>query len=345
MLVAAVLIAVCLLGAGGLLWRRRRPGVPVPAPTGTAPTAPVPAPAGENPADLLGPLSARLFTLAFAAPVDAMPLGTDELAVHESVSRELMADLLQPEHLPRRPSLMPQLLRAMDDPAVAADRLSRIVAHDPVLAADVLKLANSGLYRTAGTPPVESIQRAIVVLGADALRSLLASAMMQPVFRATRRNFPRFPRMLWERTERAARGAELYAQLRHPADRFEAQLAVLLHALGPLAVYGVTLDACARHEITPSASLCLALVTSLSGTAALSIARHWEASPRLIAALSARPDEPLSRVLVLGELLGTLSLLQSQQMLSREDAGDFARRAGVPDEVGDPALEPLVASS
>ena len=343
MLATGALIAVLLLGAGWLLRRPR--GTPAAAPAVAAGAVASAAAGGEAPDELLGPLATRLFALAFTVPADAAPLTAEELAVHEAVSRELMADLLQPDHLPRRPSLMPQLLRAMDDPAVAADRLSRIVVHDSVLAADVLKLAKSGLYRTAGAAPVESIQRAIVLLGADALRSLLASAMMQPVFRATRRNFPRFPRMLWERTERAARAAELYAQRRQPADRFEAQLVVLLHALGPLAVYGATLDACARHGITPGAGLCLALVTSLSGTAALSIARHWEASPRLIAALGGRAGEPLSRVLVLGELLGTLSMLQAQQMLSAEDALGLARRAGLPDEVSEPALSQVVASS
>lgn len=67
--------------------------------------------------------------------------------------------------------------------------------------------------------PIETIKRAIVVCGLDSLRGILATAMLQPVFRASRTNFLRLPRMLWERTERAARAAELYAAHAHPQDR------------------------------------------------------------------------------------------------------------------------------
>jgi HD-like signal output (HDOD) protein len=274
----------------------------------------------------------RLWNLAFTAIPEA-PID----AVHTDISREVVAALrakvINPAHLPRRPTLMPQLLRAMEDPRAASDKLSRIVAHDPVLTADVLRLANSSIFRTSKTP-IETLQKAIIVLGADALRGLLATAMLQPVFRATRTNFPRFPRMLWERTERAARICELFALQTRADDRFEAQLTALLSALGPLAVYGATLDVYARHpDLVPNPNLCVELINMLGNEVSVRIARDWESSERIIDALQGKSAEPLAQALSVGELLATLSLLQSQRVVEAPEAAELARMAGIQDDM------------
>jgi HD-like signal output (HDOD) protein len=286
----------------------------------------------------------RLWKLAFAAPSQTQYLEPAHTEIRDSVSAVLESDTLDPAYFPRRPTLMPQLMRAVDDPLTATDKLSRIVAHDPVLASDVLRLANSALYRTS-PEPIETIQRAIVVLGVDALRGLLATAMLQPVFRATRTNFPRFPRMLWERTERAARAAEMYAHNSHPEDRFEAQLVILLSALGPLVVYGAALDAYSRRpEIAPNPTLCVALTAALGAQVSLRIARHWETSPRLIAAIEKSPEESLTMALCAGEFLGSLSLLETQSVISREEALATAKEAGLSEVIVIPILTQLTTS-
>ncbi len=271
----------------------------------------------------------RVWRIAFAAP--AGPADAAHQQVEDAIRAALRSEVLQTKWLPRRPTLMPQLVRALDDPDSAPQRLATMIAHDPVLAADVLRLANSSLYRTSGAP-IETIQRALVVLGVEALRGLLTTAMMQPVFRATRTNFPRFPRLLWERTARAARAAELYAAATRPADRFEAQLLALLSALGPLVVYGVTLDEYEhRRPLHPNAALCMALITSLGAVMSQRIARHWECSPRLVAALERSAESELAIALQVGELLGTLSLLEAQNLISAGERWERTRGAGLAD--------------
>jgi HD-like signal output (HDOD) protein len=242
----------------------------------------------------------------------------------------LQVDILDPKYFPRRPALMPQLMQAVNDPRAAAEKLSRIVSHDPVLTSDVLRLANSGLYRMSPAP-IETIQRAIVVCGVDALRGMLAAAMLRPVFKATSKNFPRLPRMLWERTERAARAAELYAAAIDPADRFEAQLAVLLNALGPLVVYSAALDVYSRNpHFPPSADLCVELISEWAPRMSRHIARDWQTSPRLLAALEQSPAEPLYVAREVGELFGTLSLLESQTVIARDERLELLTEAGLP---------------
>jgi HD-like signal output (HDOD) protein len=349
---AAALIAGLLGGLG--LWavyrRYRKPPSPdgaVAATVGGKPHARVAAPpalADTAPIELAnGLVTERLWKLAFAAPAQPHFLEPAHVEVRDSVSAALRAETFDAKYFPRRPTLMPQLMRVVDDPRAATERISRMVAHDPVLTSDILRLANSALYRT--TPaPVETIQRAIVVLGVDALRGLVAAAMLQPVFRATRTNFPRFPRMLWERTERAARAAEMYAMNSQPKDRFEAQLVILLSALGPLVVYGAALDAYSqRPEISPSPSLCVALTAALGPEASLRIAQHWETSARLIAAIEKSPGESLSMCLCTGELLGTLSLLETQNVITREEALATAKDAGLSEVIVTPIFTQLAA--
>jgi hypothetical protein len=336
MIVAGIAIAILLGGLAARLIRRARNPRTLLPPRGIAASiksrgdAATSAPDAAR-AELANNLvTERLWQLAFAAPPEAEPLEPAHARVRDAVFAVLQADRLDPKYFPRRPTLMPQLL-------------ARIVAHDPVLTSDVLRLANSPIYRTSPAP-IETIQRAIVVLGVDALRGLVATAMLQPVFRATRSNFPRFPRMLWERTERAARAAELYALKALPADRFEAQLLIFLSALGPLVVYGAVLDMYSqRPQLPPNPTLLVDLTAALGPQVSLRIAQQWETSPRLVAAIQRRPSEALTMALCAGELLGTLSLLQTQNVITADEGLATASDIGLAGMIVAPIWERLTA--
>jgi HD-like signal output (HDOD) protein len=331
MLAVAIVIAVAC-ACGGSLWyfaHRRLPTFAAVRVAGAPEAIAVELVDVDRVETANGRATERVWRIAFTAPTE--PAGGAHEHVADAIRAALRSEVLQTEWLPRRPTLMPQLLRTLEDPGSASPRLATMISHDPVLAADVLRLANSSLYRISAAP-IETIQRAIVVLGVDALRGLLATAMMQPVFRATRTNFPRFPRLLWERTERAARAAELYAAGTRPADRFEAQLLTLLSALGPLVVYGVTLDEYEqRRGLRPDAAVCMTLITSLGAGMSQRIARHWESSPRLVAALEGSAASDLAIALQVGELLGTLSLLEAQHLISPRERWEWTRGAGLAD--------------
>jgi HD-like signal output (HDOD) protein len=335
-------LAAGLLGMGAWLALRRplsqalNPGIsPGEAPAVTAEAT------GEAPVSTIDAArqevsnreaSERLWKLAFAGPSQVVVPEAARQKMRDNILAMLEVDTLDPKYFPRRPTLMPQLMQAVNDPSAATERISRIIAHDPVLTADVLRLANSGTHRSSATP-IDSIQRAIVVCGVEALRGMLAAAMLRPVFRATSKNFPRFPRVLWERTERAVRAAELYVVETGRPERFEAQLAVLLSALGPLVVYSATLDVFTRNpHFPPSAPLCVDLVVALSPRMSLRIARDWETPPRLLAALEFSAEESLTTALQVGEFMGTLSFLESQTIISRDERLEYIATAKLPCE-------------
>jgi hypothetical protein len=151
--------------------------------------------------------------------------------------------------------------------------------------------------------------------------------------------------MLWERTERAARAAEMYAVKTQPQDRFEAQLIILLSALGPLVVYGAALEMYSRRpQVVPNPTLMVALTAALGPQVSKRIARHWETSPRLVAAIERSPEEALTRALCVGELLGTLSLLQTQSVITSAEGRATADDVGLPGALIAPIWERLTAA-
>jgi HD-like signal output (HDOD) protein len=72
-----------------------------------------------------------------------------------------------------------QLWRELSDPDIDPERLRRVLYGDPGIAARVLKVANSAYY--ARGRAIASLERAIVVLGLDAVRGIAAAAGLDRV--------------------------------------------------------------------------------------------------------------------------------------------------------------------
>jgi HD-like signal output (HDOD) protein len=274
-------------------------------------------------------LAERLWKYSYSSTARTKSTQRMDDLVRGNVNAILQVDTLDHDYFPRRPTLMSELMRAIDNPDVEAAKLSRLISLDPVLTGEVLRLANSSLYRVSPAP-IDTVQRAIAICGVDALRAMLAAAMLRPVFRANSKNFPRLPRALWSRTERAARAAELFALSTSPELRFESQMVVLVNAIGPLVVYSAVIDVYSRNSLfQPNPALCVALTSELAAHMAQRVAKDWEMSPRLIAALEKSGEEPLTRALYVGELLGTLSYLESQTVISERERSDLLDAAGL----------------
>src|SRR5205085_8589672 len=103
--------------------------------------------------------------------------------------------------VPRVPSVVPHLLQTLRERDGSMSALARQLAQDPVLVAAVLRIANSPYYRSA--KPIGSIEQALLILGQDTLRQLLASVAFKPILNlqsgaVTRRGAP----LVWDQSER-----------------------------------------------------------------------------------------------------------------------------------------------
>jgi hypothetical protein len=290
----------------------------------------------------LAAASRALWLHGLGAAPDSVAAPDRVKALRAAVVPVLDGELAE-RYFPRRPLLMPRLLAATRDPSAAATRLADIIAQDPVLAGNVLRLANSAWYRVT-QDPVETLQRAVIVCGTDGLQSLAALSLMQPVFRGESGAFARLPALLWERTTRATLAAELYAQRVCPGERHSAQLLVLLRALGPLVVFRVIDEHYRSHPGLPrDAAGCATLLAELGGRAVARIAAQWDSSARIRGVLVELdvhdhvhvPDEvqrDLAAAVQAGELLGTASMLIAEQVWDSAAGLQLAGEAGMPRE-------------
>lgn len=152
------------------------------------------------------------------------------LLLRELVSNESVRELLgKIGKLPPVPSVYARLTARLDDPSVSVFELGRIVAEDPALSAQVLKIANSAYFSHGN--PVTQIAAAAARLGTRLLRSLVLTAEVYS-------RLPISPFMV-ERLERLQKHSSLVARVASTLEpgvpwKDDAFTAGLLHDVGKL---------------------------------------------------------------------------------------------------------------
>lgn len=275
-----------------------------------------------------------VYALAFeqAGPAPVAALVQAQAPAHEGIAAAC-ANLLartefQARHMPRRPQLLPKLMRAINDPDASLEKVARIIGEDPVLSANLLRVANSPFYRVR-EKPVESLARAAAMLGLDGLRPVVAAALVQPVMQTGDSPFGRLPALLWDHTQLAADFASsLVRGGRGEEDGFAAQMLGLLHGLGGIIVAQVLRDNYALHpQLRPDPHVVARVLDEQAAPMARRIAIDWELSERIGVALEAQrlgrlPADPLGRALYSGRVAAALAMLRRHGKL-----GDAQARA------------------
>jgi len=276
-LVLGLLVVAALLAA--LLWRARDQAAPGAgtaslADRAAAPAA-VPAPAGSGQADPAQRLQAGLHALALATA------GVPAAAAHDSGLGEAVVATLEQQdwsarHLPRRPQLLPQLIQTVNDSDASARAMAAIIGQDAVLTGNLLRIANSPVYRLQARP-VDSLQRAVTLVGTDGIRQIISAVLVQPVMQLHCLAFPQFGTVIWEHALLASRAAADHARLVTHEDAFAAQWLGLTQGLGATLVMRHLLDAASQPgQALPSPALAAALLEAWTLPVASRIAAAWE---------------------------------------------------------------------
>ena len=130
------------------------------------------------------------------------------------------------------PEVTAKIIQTVEDPKSTASQLHKIVSHDPALVTRILKVVNSAFYGLPGQ--IASIERAIVLLGLNAVKNIAVAASLGQLFRGVKLCEGFTAKDLW--THCIAVGVvarDLAKQMKAPiAD--EAFLAGMIHDLGVL---------------------------------------------------------------------------------------------------------------
>jgi HD-like signal output (HDOD) protein len=265
----------------------------------------------------------KLHELAFGAALSAR-IPVEHAKAEPAIAAALAAAAAEPRYAPRRPLLLPQLLQAIGAGDTSRRELADIIARDPSLVGSLLKLANSPFYR-ASEEPVESIERAIAVMGTQGVRSLVAAALVQPVFRTAGGGAGKFPEVAWEHSYCAGAAAEAHAASVENADPFAAQLLAMVTGLAAIVVFRVAADQYAARGLQNDATALAALLDAHTPAVARRIAATWELSERILEALDdqlpgkpVRPESALGRSLRFGIVAGALLVLRGNDVIDEE---------------------------
>lgn len=276
------------------------------------------------------------FKLAFGVQHFDYEIRGPHAAVLAKVSENAAASVHQREYFPRRPMLLPRLIQVLNDDESTRKELVRLILEDPALTGSVLQRANSAAYRYS-PEPVDSLDRAVVMLGSDGLRSLMATAILQPVFRQPKGYFDNFAAITWEHARRTAAAAEACARAIDNADPFIAQLLGLLGPLARIVLFRLTMEMYREQAgIMPRAEVFIRAMQQQEAEVAGFIAATWELSDPSIVALKEQADRvspaamsPLGRAIYYGELCGALALLAHRGSYSVEGAQAMLMQQGL----------------
>jgi HD-like signal output (HDOD) protein len=136
--------------------------------------------------------------------------------------------------LPTLPEVALRIRDAVEREDTGANEIADMVATDPALAARLLQVANSPLYRGRNT--IDSIQMAVARLGNNLIRNLILSLAMKQIFQATSDSMDTQLHAAWEQSVQvAAISRALSRQVPH-LQAEQAMLAGLVHNIGSLPV-------------------------------------------------------------------------------------------------------------
>lgn len=130
------------------------------------------------------------------------------------------------------PEVTAKIIATVEDPKSTPATLHKIISHDPALVARILKVVNSAFYGLPGQ--IASVERAIVLLGLNAVKNISVAASLGQLFRGVKLCEEFSARDLWTHCIAVGVSArDLARQMRVPlAD--EAFLAGLIHDIGLL---------------------------------------------------------------------------------------------------------------
>lgn len=137
-------------------------------------------------------------------------------------------------NLPTFPTVILELTTALRSEEISAPEIERIISHDPILAANVLRVANSALY-TLGTEEISSITIAVTRLGMIEVRRLCSAIAIMRTTDGFGMDMD--PRLFWKHNMVTAVTTGVIRKHCHAKDTFdedEAYIAGLLHDIGVL---------------------------------------------------------------------------------------------------------------
>jgi HD-like signal output (HDOD) protein len=252
----------------------------------------------------------------------------NENQILNELSRLAQAPLAAAALVPRVPEIIPHLMRTLRDENMNIANLSRQLAQDVMLVAEVYREANRPCYRPRyhSSPPIDSIDAAIMLLGQNGMRMLLARVAFRPVMSMQSGGLAKQAApLIWRQSEKCAAASNMLA-LTMRANAFEAYLAGLMQNVG-LVVAFCLIDQIPSDNALPQSDHFVRALFAQSRTLSARIAAFWEFPDTVTQAIeyAGQPDSPLlAQTLALGDRVSKLRMLADARQFAPDAASMLA---------------------
>lgn len=230
--------------------------------------------------------------------------------------------------VPRIPAIIPQLMRTLQEENMSAAELSRQLAQDVMLVAEVYREANRPCYhsRYNASPSINNMEGAIMLLGQNGMRMLLARVAFRPIVSMQSGGLSiRTAPLIWRQSEKCALAANLLASAMQ-ANAFDAYLAGLMANVGLVVAFRL-IDQMHAPDAFPQSDAFIAQVFAQARILSVRIAELWEFPASVTRAIGqAHADididadaDPQAQALALGQRLSKLRTLVDTGRFAADD--------------------------
>ena len=133
-------------------------------------------------------------------------------------------------HIATLPEITLRIIELVEDPDSTAQDLHKVISNDPALCSRILKVVNSAFYGLPGQ--IGSINRAIVLLGLNAVKNIAIAASLAKLFRGGALTPDFNAKDLWGHSVATAVASRMLASVMKLGLADEAFLAGLIHDIG-----------------------------------------------------------------------------------------------------------------
>ena len=191
--------------------------------------------------------------------------------------------------LPILPEIAFKVRAAVNDTNAAAAAVAKAVSSDATIAARLLQVVNSPLYR--GANAINNLQSAIARLGPPLVRNLVTSLILKQLFQTKSSLLRQRMQVLWEHSTQVAAISHILARKFTRLQPDEAMLAGLIHDIGALPI----LQKAENHpELLADETQLNDIIDKLHASIGRLILESWKFPPELVTA--AAEHENLTRI-------------------------------------------------
>lgn len=193
------------------------------------------------------------------------------------IEQELTAAAEEDElDLPVLPEVALKIREAAGDRDVSVAKLARVIQTDPALSAQLIRIANSPMFRAAR--PIEDLTTAISRMGVVYAANLATGFAMKQIFQATSELIDRKLRSIWSHATDIAAVASVLASSFTDLAPDQASLGGLTHSIGALPILSWAEE---HDDLIQDEETLDRVIASCQGSIGTMILTRWNFPPEL----------------------------------------------------------------